>query len=66
MLNNHLMVTKDNDKKIKIKQDFIKESESFLILDENGYIYNKNKNNYMQLTKLLVHQLYNILYKNNN
>ena len=29
-------------------------------------IYNKNKNNYMKLTKLLVHQLYNILYKNNN
>lgn len=29
-------------------------------------IYNKNKNNYMQLTRLLVHQLYNILYKNDN
>lgn len=41
MLINHLMVTKDNDKKIKIKQDLIKESESFLILDENGAVYNK-------------------------
>lgn len=29
-------------------------------------IYNKNKNNYMQLTKLLIHQLYNILYENDN
>lgn len=29
-------------------------------------IYNKNKNNYIQLTKLLVHQLYNILYENDN
>ena len=45
MLNNHLMVTKDNDKKIKIKQDFIKESESFLILDENGTVYNNEKTN---------------------
>ena len=29
-------------------------------------IYNKNKNNYMQLTKLFIHQLYNILYEDNN
>ena len=29
-------------------------------------IYNKNKNNYMQLTKLFIHQLYNILYENDN
>lgn len=49
MLNNHLMVTKDNDKKIKIKQDFIKESESFLILDENGDVYNKEKTNLINL-----------------
>lgn len=49
MLNNHLMVTKDKNKKLKIKQDFIKESEGFLILDENGYIYNKEKNNLMNL-----------------
>ena len=43
MLINHLMVTKDNDKKIKIKQDLIKESESFLILDENGLFIIKKK-----------------------
>lgn len=49
MLNNHLMVTKNNDKKIKIKQDFIKESESFLILDENGDVYNKEKTNLINL-----------------
>ena len=49
MLNNHLMVTKDNNKKIKIKQDFIKESESFLILDENGDVYNKEKTNLINL-----------------
>lgn len=49
MLNNHLMVTKDNDKKIKIKQDFIKESESFLILDENGTVYNNEKTNLINL-----------------
>lgn len=49
MLNNHLMVTKDNDKKIKIKQNFIKESESFLILDENGDVYNKEKTNLINL-----------------
>lgn len=48
MLINHLMVTKNNDKKIKIKQDFIKESESFLILDENGSIYNKEKENLLK------------------
>lgn len=48
MLINHLMVTKDNDKKIKIKQDLIKESESFLIFDENGYIYNKEKENLLK------------------
>lgn len=49
MLINHLMVTKDNDKKIKIKQDLIKESESFLILDENGAVYNKEKDNLINL-----------------
>ena len=49
MLINHLMVTKDNDKKIKIKQDLIKESESFLILDENGDVYNKEKTNLINL-----------------
>lgn len=49
MLNNHLMVTKDNNKKIKIKQDLIKESESFLILDENGTVYNKEKTNLINL-----------------
>lgn len=49
MLINHLMVTKDNDKKIKIKQDLIKESESFLILDENGTVYNKEKTNLINL-----------------
>lgn len=49
MLINHLMVTKDNDKKIKIKQDLIKESESFLILDENGDVYNKEKDNLINL-----------------
>lgn len=49
MLNNHLMVTKDNDKKIKIKQDLIKESENFLILDENGSVYNKEKSNLINL-----------------
>lgn len=49
MLNNHLMVTKNNDKKIKIKQDFIKESESFLILDENGTVYNNEKTNLINL-----------------
>lgn len=49
MLNNHLMVTKDNNKKIKIKQDFIKESESFLILDENGTVYNNEKTNLINL-----------------
>lgn len=49
MLINHLMVTKDNDKKIKIKQDLIKESERFLILDENGAIYNKGKDNLINL-----------------
>lgn len=48
MLINHLMVTKDNDKKIKIKQDLIKESESFLILDENGAVYNKEKENLLK------------------
>lgn len=49
MLNNHLMVTKDNDKKIEIKQDLIKESENFLILDENGSVYNKEKSNLINL-----------------
>lgn len=49
MLINHLMVTKDNDKKIKIKQDLIKESESFLILNENGAVYNKEKDNLINL-----------------
>lgn len=49
MLINHLMVTKDNTKKIKIKQDLIKESESFLILDENGAVYNKEKDNLINL-----------------
>lgn len=49
MLNNHLIITKDNDKKIKIKQDFIKESESFLILDENGTVYNNEKTNLINL-----------------
>lgn len=49
MLINHLMVTKDNDKKIKIKQNLIKESESFLILDENGAVYNKEKDNLINL-----------------
>lgn len=49
MLINHLMVTKDNDKKIKIKQDLIKESENFLILDENGSVYNKEKSNLINL-----------------
>lgn len=49
MLINHLMVTKDNDKKIKIKQDLIKESEGFLILDENGAVYNKEKDNLINL-----------------
>ena len=49
MLINHFMVTKDNDKKIKIKQDLIKESESFLILDENGDVYNKEKDNLINL-----------------
>ena len=49
MLINHFMVTKDNDKKIKIKQDLIKESESFLILDENGAVYNKEKDNLINL-----------------
>lgn len=48
MLINHLMVTKDNDKKIKIKQNLIKESESFLILDENGSVYNKEKENLLK------------------
>lgn len=36
-------------KKIKIKQDLIKESESFLILDENGTVYNKEKDNLINL-----------------
>lgn len=49
MLINHLMVTKDNTKKIKIKQDLIKESESFLILDENGTVYNNEKTNLINL-----------------
>lgn len=49
MLNNHLMVTKDNNKKIKIKQNLIKESENFLILDENGDVYNKEKTNLINL-----------------
>lgn len=49
MLNYHLMVTKDNDKKIEIKQDLIKESENFLILDENGSVYNKEKSNLINL-----------------
>ena len=49
MLINHLKVTKDDDKKIKIKQDLIKESESFLILDENGAVYNKEKDNLINL-----------------
>lgn len=49
MLINHLMVTKDNTKKIKIKQDLIKESESFLILDENGAVYHKEKTNLINL-----------------
>lgn len=49
MLINHLMVTKDNNKKIKIKQDLIKESESFLILDENGTVYDKEKANLINL-----------------
>ena len=36
-------------KKIEIKQDIIKESENFLILDENGSVYNKEKSNLINL-----------------
>lgn len=63
MLINHLMVTKDNDKKIKIKQDLIKESESFLILDENGAVYNKEKDNLINLRYDI--KIINFIDKNN-
>lgn len=42
---NKLIITKDINKKNKIKQEIIdkNQNDSFVIFDENGYIYNKEK-----------------------
>ena len=47
---NKLMVTKDINKKNKIKQEIIdkNQNDSFVIFDENGYFYNKEKENLLK------------------
>ena len=47
---NKLIITKDINKKDKIKQEIISENQndSFLIFDENGSIYNKEKENLLK------------------
>ena len=47
---NKLFVTKDINKKNKLKQEIINknQNDSFLIFDENGDIYNKEKENLLK------------------
>ena len=47
---NKLIVTKDINKKNQIKQEIINknQNDSFLIFDENGSIYNKEKENLLK------------------
>lgn len=47
---NKLIITKDINKKNKIKQEIIdkNQNDSFVIFDENGYIYNKEKENLLK------------------